>query len=309
MKAIYKQMKSYLWLAYIIFLPLLSSCTEDTTITTSDSTPVPVIYGAITDHYVRQQIDLSSSTGYFDKSQNKRISNAIVTLQEDSVGISHSYTLAQDSVGSGIYMTANPIAGRPGWKYKLTVNMDFNQDGTPETYMSECIMPQKLNVDSVNVTKMKEASYTVYSLNISAQDPGNQKNYYFCKYSVNDSLHNEISKYIVFDDLGLDGMYVKDLAIWHFFDKSNKSKFSDQDAAEMVFLSGGDKINAEVSNITKGYSDFIISCQSQKDGSNPFFGGPPANIPTNISNGARGYFTAYATSSAKCVVPTNFTAN
>lgn len=309
MKTIYKQMKSYLWLVYIVSLPLFFSCTEDTTITTSDSTPVPVIYGTITDHNVRQQINLSSSTDYFDKSQNKRISNATVTLQEDSVGVTHYYTLTQGSVGSGIYMTANPMAGRPGWKYKLTVNMDFNQDGTPETYLAECTMPQRLNVDSIGVTKMKEASYTVYSLNISAQDPGNEKNYYICKYSVNDSLYNAISKYIPFDDTGLDGMYVKELAIWHFFDKSNKSKFDDQEANNMVFLSAGDKISAEVGNITKGYSDFIISCQNQKDGSNPFFGGPPANIPTNLSNGARGYFTAYATSSAKCVVPTNFTAN
>lgn len=306
MKINNKQIRTYLWITAVISVTILSSCTEDTTIKTTNSTPVPVIYGTITDHNVRQEIDLSSSTGYFDKSENKSISNATVTLEADSAGVSHSYTLTQDSVGSGIYKTHDPMAGKPNWTYKLTVNMDFNGDGTTETYTADCTMPQRVKLDSINVTKMKEDEYTMYSLNISAQDPAGVKNYYLCKYSINDTLYNKISKYIEFDDTSVDGLYVTNLAIWNFFDKSNKSKFSDDDAAEMVFLSGGDKIDVEISNITKGYYDFIYDCQSQKDGSNPFFGGPPANISTNITNGARGYFTAYSTSSASCIVPMKY---
>jgi len=306
MKVINKHTKSYIWTVAVISFSILSSCTEDTTIKTSDSTPVPVIYGTITDHKVRQEIDLSSSTGYFDKSKNKRISNATVTLEEDSALVSHSYNLTQDSVGSGIYKTHDAMAGKPGWTYKLTVNMDFNQDGTAETYTADCTMPQRVKLDSINATKQKEGEYTMYSLNISAQDPANEKNYYLCKYSINDTLYNKISKYIYFDDTSLNGLYVNNLAIWNFYDISNKSKFSSDDIADMVFLSGGEKMYVEVSNITKGYYDFINDCQSQKDGSNPFFGGPPANISTNISNGARGYFTAYSTSGASCIVPKNY---
>jgi len=306
MKVINKHTKSYIWTVAVISFSILSSCTEDTTIKTSDSTPVPVIYGTITDHNVRQEIDLSSSTGYFDKSKNKRISNATVALEEDSALVSHSYNLTQDSVGSGVYKTKNAMAGKPCWTYKLTVNMDFNQDGITETYTADCTMPQRVKLDSINATKQKEGEYTMYSLNISAQDPANEKNYYLCKYSINDTLYNKISKYIYFDDTSLNGLYVNNLAIWNFFDISNKSKFSSDDIADMVFLSGGEKMYVEVSNITKGYYDFINDCQSQKDGSNPFFGGPPANISTNISNGARGYFTAYSTSGASCIVPKNY---
>ena len=303
MKMINKHTKAYIGAAAIISFSILSSCTEDTTIKTTDSTPVPVIYGTITDHNVRQEIDLSSSTGYFDKSENKRISDATVTLEEDSALVSHSYTLTQDSVGSGIYKTHDAMTGKPGWTYKLTVNMDFNQDGTTETYTADCTMPPRVKLDSINSTKQKEGEYTMYSLNISAQDPANEKNYYLCKYTINDTLYNKISKYIEFDDTSLNGQYVSNLAIWNFFDISNKSKFSRDDIADMVFLSGGDKIYVEVSNITKGYYDFVSDCQNQKDGSNSFFGGPPANISTNISNGARGYFTAYSTSGASCIIP------
>lgn len=64
----------------LMFIATISSCTEDTTINTKTSAYVPVIYGTITNQNIRQQIQVSSSSGFFDKEMNKRISKAIVTL-------------------------------------------------------------------------------------------------------------------------------------------------------------------------------------------------------------------------------------
>jgi hypothetical protein len=280
----------------LLLISMTFSCTEDTTISTTDSAYVPVIYGTITDQNIRQQIQISSSSGYFDKEQNERISNAIVTLKEDSSVISHSYVLTQDSVGSGIYLTQDLIAGKPGWTYSLSVIMDFNNDGVTEEYIAESTMPEKLKVDSFNITKKKVGEYTLFSLNISAQDQGDEDNYYFGRYNINGVWYNKISKYIAFNDVSLNGQYVKDLSVWNFNDIQDKDKFSDDDAKDMVFLSPGDSMIVEFSNISKAYFYFINECSSQKNGSNPMFGGPPANISTNISNGARGFFTAYAVS-------------
>ena len=280
----------------IFLMTITFSCTEETTINTTDSAFVPVIYGTITDQNIRQQIQISSSSGYFDKEQNKRISNAVVTLREDSSVISRSYVLTQDSVGSGIYLTKDPVIGKPGWTYRLSVTMDFNNDGVAEEYTAACTMPEKLNVDSFNITKKKVGEYTLFSLNINAQDQENVDNYYFGKYSVNGVWYHKISKYIAFNDVSLDGQYVKNLSVWNFNDLQDKSKFSDDDAKDMVFLTSGDSLVVEFSNISKAYFDFIDECAHQKNGSNPMFGGPPANISTNISNGARGFFTAYAVS-------------
>lgn len=284
------------WITALFFMAVTNSCTEDTTINTTDSAYIPVIYGTITDQNIRQQIQISSSNGYFDKEQNKSISNAVVTLSEDSSVISHSYVLTQDSVGSGIYLTPHPVMGKPGWTYKLSVLMDFNNDGTAEEYTATCTMPEKLKVDSFNVTKKEVGEYTLFSLNISAQDQKDEENYYFGKYAINGVWYNKISKYIAFDDMSLNGQYVRNLSVWNFEDIKDKSKFSDDDAKDMVFMSSGDSIVVEFSNISKDYFDFINDCTAQKDGSNPMFGGPPANISTNISNGARGFFTAYAVS-------------
>lgn len=291
------KIKSILVSVIAFFLMSITfSCTEETTINTTDSAYVPVIYGTITDQNIRQQIQISSSSGYFDKEQNKRISNAIVTLKEDSSVISHSYVLTQDSVGSGIYLTHDPVRGKTGWSYSLSVTMDFNNDGVAEEYTAACTMPEKLKVDSFNITKKKVGEYTLYSLNISAQDQENEENYYFGKYSINGVWYQKISKYIEFNDVSLNGLYVKNLSVWNFNDIQDKSKFSDDDAKDMVFLTSGDSMVVEFSNISKAYFNFIDDCAHQKNGSNPMFGGPPANISTNLSNGARGFFTAYAVS-------------
>ena len=53
----------------LFMMTITFSCTEDTIINTTDSAFVPVIYGTITDQNIRQQIQISSSSGYFDKEQ------------------------------------------------------------------------------------------------------------------------------------------------------------------------------------------------------------------------------------------------
>ncbi len=292
--------------AYVIALlsiAIISSCTEDTTINTKNSAYVPVIYGTITNQNVRQQIQVSSSSGYFDKEVNKRIANAVVTIKEDSGMVSKSYVLTQDSVGSGIYATKDPMRGKPGWTYSLSVVMDFNNDGSNEEYTAECMMPEALKVDSFNISKKKVGEYTLYSLNISAQDDGDVENYYMGRYSINGAWYNKISKYIMFNDVSLNGEYVKNLSVWNFNDVADKSKFSDDDAKDMIFMSPGDSMVVEFSNISKAYFNFINECASQKNGSNPMFGGPPANISTNMSNGARGFFTAYGVSVVSAKAP------
>lgn len=292
--------------AYILFFlttALFSACTEDITIKTDNSAPVLVVYGTLTDQLKKQEIQLSSSSGYFDTEANLRISGATVTLQEDSNNVVRTYNLIEDSSKAGIYKTEQPMAGSPGWKYTLTVVTDFDKDGKVETYEAETVMEHLTPLDSINITKEKKGEYTYFSLNMSAQDQANVDDYYLCKYQINDSVYSKISKYIPFEDTSLDGQYVSNLSIWFFNDINDKSKFSDDEIEDMVFMESGDKVIAEIDRISKGYYDFLRQCQSEINGSNPMFGGPPANISTNLSNGARGYFTAYCTSSKACVAP------
>jgi hypothetical protein len=58
-------------------------------------------------------------------------------------------------------------------------------------------------------------------------------------------------------------------------------------------IESGDTITLEVLSIGKeNYEFYLIFFNQTSLSGNPFAGPPPANIPTNISNGARGFFQA-----------------
>ena len=178
--------------------------------------------------------------------------------------MSHTYSLMQDSVGSGIYFTESPLAGKIGWTYQLNVSLDFDGDGTKENYTAQSKMPNKLDLDSIGFVTVKGNGHTFHSLCISAQEEKGVDNYYFGKYRINDTLYNQISKYICANDRSVDGQYLKKMAVSYFHDLADKDDMDEDDAKEEVFLKQGDSVTLEMSNVEKGYFDFISDCQSQK---------------------------------------------
>ncbi|GHT13657.1 hypothetical protein AGMMS4956_10180 [Bacteroidia bacterium] len=52
----------------------------------------------------------------------------------------------------------------------------------------------------------------------------------------------------------------------------------------------------------KGYYNFILQCQDEKEGGSSFFSSPASNINTNISNGGIGYFSCYSVTMAETIV-------
>lgn len=276
----------------------LYSCTETIDIKTDNSKPVIVIYGTITNIPAYQEVNISSSTGYFDNNANPKISGAKVTISSDS----ETYDLQEVPSTPGLYRTSKQITGIPGKNYALRVEVDFDQDGVKEIYEANEKMERSIQLDSIDVTKSVKSDYTFYSLNVYAQEPPTE-DHYMCRYQINDSIYNKISRYILFDDVSINNQYVKGLSIWHFPDTKDKGLYSDDDIKDMTFISAGDSITLEMCIISKGYYKFLTQCQQEMNGEDPFFGGPLSNIDTNISNGGAGYFAAYYVSEAKNIVP------
>jgi len=107
-----------------------------------------------------------------------------------------------------------------------------------------------------------------------------------------------------------NGNYIPGATITYFNDATDekildmyKQYYEDDDDAYNYLVAPGDSIRLQVMNIEKGYYQFIRECTSEMYGENPFFGGPPSNITTNISNGAVGFFTGYCTKELTTVVP------
>jgi len=186
------------------------------------------------------------------------------------------------------------LTGVPGESYHLKVQIDFNGDGVPETYEADATMPAKVALDSLTVVNEALVGYSFYSFNLYAQEPQGE-NYYLCQYQINDTLYSKLSQYTLLNDVTIENQYINGLSCNYLPDAAERHKYKDNtDYDIMVFVTEGDKIKLSFSNISKGYYNFVQQCQENKDGENPFFGGPFSNITTNISGGGVGYFTAFA---------------
>jgi hypothetical protein len=282
-------------------LTLLSSCVESFNIETNNSPPVIVIYGCLTNETAFHSVKVSASSPYFDTVPNKGISNATVTVTSSENSVFHFKET--DSV-PGLYLTVNRETGIPGTTYSLSVEVDFDNDGVNERYTALSTMPDIINVDSIEVKKTELMGYKFFNLLFFAQDPPDE-NYYLGKYRINDSaVLSSINRFVPMQDAAFNGQYINGQVIQRFWDRTEKERLEsdgddDEYARGRVYLSSGDTVTFSLCHIEKDYYNFINQCQNEMNGENPFFGGPAANIITNISNGGRGFFTSYPVSVAK----------
>jgi hypothetical protein len=287
----------------IFIVLLLASCVEPFDIKTDNSPPVIVIYGYLTDEPAFHAIKVSASSPYFDTSLNRGISGAIVKITSSE---NNAFNFKEADSIPGLYLTVNKVTGIPGLTYSLSVETDFDNDGIMETYTATSTMLSAVKIDSIEIKNTELMGYKFYNLNLSAQEPPSE-DYYLGKYKVNDSaVLNNINQFSPMRDVAFNGQYIKGMAVQRFWNIVEKDRIERNDndgntERRRVYLSPGDTVTYSLCHIEKGYFDFIVQCQNEMNGENPFFGGPASNIITNISNGGRGFFTTYASSTAKSV--------
>ena len=278
------------------------SCTEPFDIETNNSPPVIAIYGTFTNDTTHHFVQVSISSPYFDTAQNPRVSGAEVSVSFGDRVLSY---IEIDST-PGVYRTVDSIAGTPGTTYTLRVKTDFNGDGTVDTYEAVSTMPELCAPDSIQVRNLNLMGRHVHAVHLYVQDSP-AKDFYLIRYKINDSvIYNRISRYTITDDLGFNGEYINGIMINTFNDISEKQKHEEEDrdnpGRERVYLQSGDTLSFAFSKIEQGYFDFIQQCKRERNGENPFFGGPPSNIITNLTNGAVGYFATHAYGSCTVVI-------
>ncbi|MDR2286112.1 MAG: DUF4249 domain-containing protein [Prevotellaceae bacterium] len=295
-------MKKYL-LIPVFIVSLFASCVEPFDINTNDSPPVIVIYGYLTNEQAFHSIKVSTSSPYFDTSSNQGITGATVKITSSENDV--FYFKEVDSV-PGLYAMIEKKTGIPGVTYSLDVEVDFDNDGIKETYSATSTMLNVVDVDSIEIKSTNLMGYRFYNFLFYAQEPPTE-DYYLGRYKLNDSvvLFN-INRISPMQDVAFNGQYINGQVIQRFWDINEKDRVEREDDDEYtrrrVYISPGDTITFSLCHIERGYYDFIVQCQNEMNGENPFFGGPASNIITNLSNGGRGFFTTYSISSAKTVV-------
>lgn len=273
-----------------LILFFVSSCTEIIEIETGSADTRLVVYGEITNYTGVHRVRLSKTTDYFHNNPAPPVSGAKVTIT-DGVSV---YTLNESNTFPGLYETPRFFHGIRGVTYFLKVeNLDINGDGENEIYEATTYLPYLNPMDSI---RLKYSSYPFFSgweLQLYTWDPAETRDYYSFKvYKNGKLLTNSINEYIVRSDEFFNGKYTNGITAQFLSDAVPKEK-----------ALPGDTIVFEINAITKDFFNFVQQVQSEIFTSTPLYSGPPANIVSNISNGALGFFHAYAIDRKHAFVP------
>ena len=267
-------------LLLLFALPVFVSCTEIIEIDLDSTYSRLVVSGTITTDSIHHQVTLTSTTDYFYNEPSPAVENATVSVAFDDTLI----FLKESLIHPGVYFFTDAFRGVPGTTYYLEIqDVDIDQNGVSELYNAETTMPNIARADSIRLQKFITPFFSGYQVALWSPEPSGL-HYYNYKLIRNGVLINRrLSDYTVQTDEFFNNNYISGIPVGFLNDEE-----------EDEVIKPGDTVTLEINSITEDYYTFIVDAQSEIFGNNPLFSGPPANVPSNISNGGAGIFTAYA---------------
>ena len=256
--------------AYLLFgfVLLNLSCKEEIPIELAEDIGKIVIESEINDAGTNQYTKISKTTSFGNTISFEPYDVSFVVISDDA-GLMD--TLIR--IRPGVYQTTK-IQGTVGRNYSLEVN----DQGT--IYQSSSRMMPCPAIDSTYIFNFL-SSENRYAA-IKFKDAVGEQNYY--RYFIRLNRQPPKTMY-VFEDKLING------AEWRFTSRRQEEKMKLGDTAEFILLST-DKANFEF---------FNVLIQNQLVTSNGNEQVAPTNPPSNISNGALGYFSAHSRRSALVV--------
>lgn len=260
----------------ILSLFLVTSCEKEIDLDLEDQSGQIVIEGNITDQAGPYFVKITKSVAFTQANQYPAITNAQVILS-DNTGQTETLQYA----GNGNYKTS-AFVGQPGRIYTLTINAEGKQ------YTAQSTMPQAVSFDGLEQDSFLVAGQTSYTLLPLFVDPATLGNRYLFVYTVNNNPKKFFSEFSDNVNNGLPNQRPLLLP-------------NDDSNANDIKVVAGDVIHVEMQCIDdKVYTYY--SALLQLSGSGPGGGITPANPPSNISNGALGYFSAHTVRTRTAVI-------
>jgi len=276
-----KSKLKYIFYSLLISVIGFSSCTEKIDINLDNDRIRLVVEGNITDIARGQFVKLSETADYFSNAQPKGVSNAIVKIDSKL----QSFFLSESDSVAGLYLMPDGFVGVQNEIYQLNINLE-NEIGGFTDYSANTKMPfLSDDIDSITVDWMPK--FEGWAIRLYAQDPPREDFYMFNGIRNGELITDSIHEVNISDDRLFNGNYTNGAIVLLFNE--------DQ-------LSAGDLFTLVLSNITKEYADFVTEIQIEIRPKEPLFSGPPANVSSNISNGAAGWFTAYPSTFSSTIV-------
>jgi hypothetical protein len=255
---------------FVIISIVSISCEKVVDIDLNSSSPRIVIEGSISDQAGPYVVTLSQTVNFDETNVFPPMSGANIVLS-DNVGNSESLI----ETLPGIYKTSS-MRGLPGRTYTLAVTADGQE------YIAVSTMPNPVRIDYLTVQDQNFGRNQMKVINVQFRDPHDIKNYYrFVE------VKNKVEQKFIFlyDDRVQDGSAI------------TSSLFADEDT-----LQTGDTVIVWLQCIDKGVFDYFRTMRQASGGGGPQ-AASPANPLSNFTNGALGYFNAYAVRGDRIIIP------
>lgn len=262
---------------FIIPLGIVISCTEPMELELDSTFTRLIVEGTITTDPGIHRVQLSTTTDFYYNDTPPAVSGASVKISDGSKIVE----LTENIPGSGIYETEDGFYGEVGKTYTLMIELEEEIAGFT-TYEASSPLKPTVQPDSIQVVYQPAWGDGFWEIKLYAQDPPTQDYYKFVT-MVNDVLVTDsLQEVLVVDDRFFNGNYTNGIGVG----------FLNAQTEDNV-LKPGDVVILAMANITEDFATFIATARIESGFNTPLFSGPPANVKSNVSNGAIGYFAAY----------------
>ena len=246
---------------------ITTSCEKVINVDLNTANPALVIEGNITNLPGPYTVTLTKTTSYFDNVTVPRVTGAKVVITDDAGGVD---TLIE--IGAGIYNTTH-IQGQIGRTYTLKVVSES------KTYQAVSTMPDTVSIQYLTYEfrngRPASGDSSGYHVHCHFADPAGVKNYYRAMLTYRDTIQNGSDNITNFEDNLSDGRPINLTVRGQSFRLGDSTK---------VFLISEDANVFEYFKVLRS----IVDAGGVNSTSTP------QNPPSNISNGALGYFCAGA---------------
>jgi hypothetical protein len=270
---------------YISLIVFASACTVpfDVELNDQDNERL-VVEGWVTNQPGKQFVRLTKTTSYFYNQPAPVASGALVAITDGE----NIWELQETS--SGYYEPVPDFVGE--FEKTYTLSIDYNG----EQYQASSYLRPVSPIDSLGfeyIDPLEEYGLDEtpwYDIRIWTQElPGLGDHYMWKTYVNGVALRDTLSEISFVDDGIYDGNYVAGVGI-DYVDTPSEAV-------------PGDTIHLEQWNIGVEAYDIFIGILNETDWNGGLFDAPPANVETNINNGALGYFGAAGISTGTAVIP------
>lgn len=282
---------------YIYLLLCLSflACTEVVEVDLEKSDEIYlVVYGEITNISQAHEVRLTTTAPYLSSEATPAVSGAQVEIH----WVNESISLTESDTQPGSYSTPDDFAANPLVSYSLHISqVDINADGVMEDYTASDRSIPAMPIDSIRAEYEFNVDNEIFiRVGLFAQEPPETTNYFCFRLAFQHEPSSEVSiitdrlsEWFVTDDRYFSGMNFNGAAI----------SYTNEGEMEGISYTLEDSIILEARSVSKAFYEFASAAQTASGGGIPLFSGPAANVPTNLSAGALGFFSVQILSSSK----------